>query len=339
MTKRQSFTFKEIERFLQGNDLSMDFGVTDFIEVRLNDEIVACGGIDGNIIKCVAIDPLHRGDGISLALMSQLLNILSAKGIHELFLFTKPENKELFAASGFYPIAQHSNDVILMENSPNRLRRYCQELQKSVQQGEKIGSIVMNANPFTRGHLHLIKTAAEQMDWLHLFLVKEDLSLFKFEERFSLVQQGIADIPNVILYAGSDYMISRASFPSYFLKDKAQVQSSYAALDLKLFREHIAPALNINYRFVGEEPLDRITDLYNQEMRYHLFQEHSNAPAIQVFEIPRITYQGQVISASRVRKALIENDWDLLPHLVPQTTFDFLFKEKQKILDRYHQMY
>lgn len=338
ITQSQRFALKEIARFLQDNDLSMDLGVTEFIEIRLNGKIVACGGVDGNIIKCVAISSSHRGDGISLVLMSQLLSILNAKEVHDLFLFTKPENETLFAASGFYPIVRDSGQVVLMENSPNRLHCYCQELAKSVRQGEKIGSIVMNANPFTLGHLHLIKKASECMDWLHLFLVKADLSLFKFQERFSLVQQGIAGISNISLYPGSDYMISRASFPNYFLKDKAQVQSSHATLDLKLFREYIAPALNINYRFVGAEPLDHTTNLYNQEMCYHLLDEESSAPAIEVIEIPRITYQEQVISASRVRKALIEGELDLLPYLVPQSTLEFLLKERQEILDRYRRL-
>ncbi|MCC8189536.1 MAG: tetratricopeptide repeat protein, partial [Planctomycetes bacterium] len=42
------------------------------------------------------------------------------------------------------------------------------------------GAIVMNANPFTRGHLHLIEQALEQVDRLIVFVVEEDKSTVPF---------------------------------------------------------------------------------------------------------------------------------------------------------------
>jgi len=330
ITPSQTYAWQEIAQFLQNKaGLSLDPGVTDFIEARHNGNLVACAGVDRNIIKCVAIQRCYRGGGVSLRLMSELFNLLYTRGLNELYLFTKPENMELFTASGFYPIVQHADQVVLMENSSTRLGNYCRLLKALAHDGKKIGSIVLNANPFTLGHLHLVQTAADACDWVHVFLVKEDASLFNYHERFSLVQQGITGISNVTLHEGSDYLISRVSFPNYFLKDKADVDSSHAALDLKLFRENIAPALKVTHRFVGSEPLDRVTHAYNQEMRYYLHEDASSAPVVDVVEVERILFDRLPISASRVRKALVEGNWELLSHLLPPTTYAFLQKEQE----------
>ncbi len=45
----------EIAHFLKENDLSVDTTVEVFITVSRDDRLIACGGIAGNIIKCVAI--------------------------------------------------------------------------------------------------------------------------------------------------------------------------------------------------------------------------------------------------------------------------------------------
>lgn len=322
----QLYGMKAITAFLVRNDLRLDAGVTDFVEVRLDGEIVACGGIDQNIIKCVAIDSDHRGEGLALRLMTELLDIAYNSGHSDLFLFTKPENIKLFLSCGFYPLVQYQDTIVLMENSSNRLQVYCEQLAKTRQIGKKIGSIVMNANPFTLGHQHLIKTAAENCDWLHVFLVKEDISYFKYADRLKLVMKGVAGIPNVILHEGSDYIISRASFPNYFLKNLDDAERGCTALDLKLFREHIAPALNINCRFVGTEPIDIVTGQYNKDMQYFLSEEESIAPKISVIVLPRIEKENHVISASRVRAALQIKDFDTIKKLVPQTTYDFLIE-------------
>ncbi|MCP6368345.1 adenylyltransferase/cytidyltransferase family protein, partial [Klebsiella pneumoniae] len=76
--------------------------------------------------------------------------------------------------------------AVLMENSRERLTRYCRQLAMYRQPGRKIGAIVMNANPFTLGHRWLVEHAASQCDWLHLFVVKEDASCFSYHDRFKL---------------------------------------------------------------------------------------------------------------------------------------------------------
>ena len=50
-----------------------------------------------------------------------------------------------------------------------------------------IGSIVMNCNPFTLGHKHLVEYAAKLVDSLYIFVVEEDLSAIPFVDRLFLV--------------------------------------------------------------------------------------------------------------------------------------------------------
>ncbi len=153
--------------------------------------------------------------------------------------------------------------------------------------GNRIGSIVMNANPFTLGHRYLIEQALQQCDHLHLFIVGEDASQFSYTERFEMIKQGIFDLSNITLHSGSDYIISRATFPNYFLKDQLITDESYFEIDLKLFRLHIAQALGITHRFVGTELNCPVTAEYNRQMHYWLMDAEMNAPKINVIEIPR----------------------------------------------------
>jgi [citrate (pro-3S)-lyase] ligase len=181
------------------------------------------------------------------------------------------------------------------------------------------GAIVMNCNPFTLGHRYLIEYAMSKVDNLYIFVVEEDKSYFKFKDRIELVRQGTADLANVRVIPSGQYIISRETFGLYFEKDQNQNAEIDCSQDVELFAEHIAPAMNIEIRFAGEEPLDNVTKQYNDTMRRIL-------PRYGVrFEIiPRLETDGEVISASKVRKLLENKDFDAIAKLVPKTTLDYL---------------
>ncbi|AUI65571.1 MULTISPECIES: [citrate (pro-3S)-lyase] ligase [Glaesserella] len=318
-----------ITHFLHQNELTLDSHIEQFV-VAFNEQeqIVACAGLSGNIIKCVAIDERCRGEGIALKLATEIINLAYELGRSKLFIYTKPEYEILFTSCGFYPISTAYPNVVLLENSATRLSKQCQKWRELRVQGDKIGAIVMNANPFTLGHRYLIEQALAQCEHLHLFVVGENASQFSYSDRFQLVEQGIEDLSRITLHSGSDYIISRATFPNYFLKDKGLTDDLYLELDLKLFRQRIAPALAITHRFVGTEPLCAVTAEYNRKMHYWLTEAEMNEPTIEVVELERKMYQDEPISASRVRQLLKEQKWDELVHLVPQTTFHFLTQMK-----------
>ena len=186
---------------------------------------------------------------------------------------------------------------------------------------DKIGAIVMNCNPFTLGHRYLIEKASKLCKKLFVFVVEEDKSIFKFSDRFELVKKGTADLKNVVVLPSGKFMISSLTFTDYFNKSKLQDKQIDPSMDVEIFAKHIAPAVGVNVRFVGEEPLDKVTKQYNDTMRRILPKY-----GIDFYEIPRKEEMGGVISASRVRKLLEEKKFAEIKKLVPKTTLDFLIK-------------
>ena len=314
----------EIQRLLTQCDLDMEEGIDIFVVGRQGRRLVACAGLDGNIVKCVATVPDLRGESLSLKLMGEVIHLALECGHLHLFLFTHPKNVSFFGGCGFYELAEVPGYVTLMENTPVGIKGYSEQLRKLAQPGQKIGCIVMNANPFTFGHQYLVRLAAAQCDWLHVFVVREDVSLFSYRDRFALVQAGIAGIPRLTLHHGSKYMVSRATFPNYFFKEKGIVGDCCSAIDLILFRKYIAPALGITHRFVGTEPFCKTTRKYNDDMKHWLQVADSEAAAISVVEVPRTVSSNVAISASEVRRLLRSGDTAKIPSLVPRDTLDFL---------------
>ena len=189
-------------------------------------------------------------------------------------------------------------------------------------ENRKIGCIVMNCNPFTKGHQFLIETAAGQVDFLYVFVVEENRSFFPFEVRMELVKRGTEHLSNVFVVSSGNWIISYDTFPVYFEKTEKQDVQMDASTDLEIFARYIAPGLNISSRFVGEEPTDLITRQYNEQMK-DLLPRYG----IELIEIPRkLSDDKQVISASRVRRLLGERKWLGINELVPETTYDFLHK-------------
>ena len=273
--------------------------------------ILGNGCLSGNILKYIAIDPALQGEGAALSLVSELVAEAMRRGISKLFLFTKAENEMLFRGIGFYTLAA-TRSVCFMENTRNGLSRWLDSVPRL--EGT-VGAAVMNCNPFTKGHRYLIETASKQVDSLYVFVVSEDLSRFRFEDRLRMVKLGTADLENVTVLPSGEYMISRGTFPTYFLKDSMNAESVYAELDLTLFAEKIAPALNISRRFVGTEPYCPVTNDYNEIMKRLL-----PSRSVAVTEIERTGG----ISASRVREALDRNDIKALDELVPESTLQYL---------------
>ena len=324
--------YQAIKLLLLQSDLDLDPQVTTFIVAKLNNNCIACAGLDHNIIKCVAIDPDYRGNQLNLTLIDYTMKYANDNGYFHLFLYTKPENIAFFKACGFYPIVEISDLVVLMENTPVGIKQYCKQLSQYQKSGNKIGSIVMNANPFTKGHQYLIEFAANQCDWVHVFVVNEDVSMFPFQVRLQLVKDGTKHIKNVTVHASSTYIISKATFPTYFLKDKSKIDYAYMGIDLLIFRNYIAPALNITHRFVGTEPHSEVTNAYNQAMKYWLEDDKvSLASKITVIEVARKLEESNIISASLVRNSLALKNYEQIKKLVPSTTWNYISANLDKL--------
>ena len=314
----------QVDALLVENGITRDANL-DYICAMVDEEnrVIATGSCFGATLRCFAVSQQHQGEGLLNEVVSHLMEYQMARGYTHLFLYTKIKSAKFFQSLGFYEIARVDGTLVFMENRRNGFPSYLSRLEKTARPGVS-GAIVMNANPFTLGHQYLVETAAGRCDTLHLFLLSEDASLVPFGVRKQLVQAGTAHLKNVVLHDSGPYIISNATFPSYFLKDDAAVIQGHAKLDLAIF-VRIARALGVTVRFVGEEPTSQVTGIYNSIMAQALPEM-----GIQCRIIPRKEAQGRPISASTVRTALKEEDWDTLKALVPETTLRYFRSDKAR---------
>ena len=310
-------TLQQVDRLLVEEGITRDANL-DYICAMEdeNGEVIATGSCFGATLRCFAVSHLHQGEGLLNEVVSHLMEYQMARGNSHLFLYTKIKSAKFFQSLGFYEIARVDGTLVFMENRRNGFPNYLAQLEKTARPGVS-GAIVMNANPFTLGHQYLVETAAAQCDTLHLFVLSEDASLVPFAVRKRLVREGTAHLSNVVLHDSGPYIISNATFPSYFLKDDAAVIQGHAKLDLAIF-VRIAQAIGATVRFVGEEPTSQVTGIYNSIMASELPKQ-----GIRCEIIPRKQSQGQPISASTVRKALQAGDWETLKALVPASTLAY----------------
>lgn len=304
----------KVERFLLGNGLRMEALDSYYTIENSQGDILAGAGLYRDIVKCVAVSESARSEGLVAPLVSHILAQAAQAGITCLKVFTKPENEAIFASLGFHTLAA-APQAILMENGRG-LEHYCAYLRTLPRSGRS-GVVVMNANPFTLGHQYLLREAASQVDTLFVIPVKEDLSTFPYAERLEMIRAG-APSHNIVVAEGSDYQISAATFPTYFLKDLSAAAETQMRLDMDLFARHIAPALNAEVRFVGTEPADALTARYNTLMKEVLPQ---------VVEIPRLEAEGSAVSASAVRKALEGGSFAAAAALTPASSHPFLLAQ------------
>lgn len=167
-------------------------------------------------------------------------------------------------------------------------RREAKRLERSEGiSGKKNGAVIMNCNPFTNGHKYLIDVARKQVDNLIVFVVEEDKSFFKFKDRKRMVELGTKEFDNVIVISSGNLVLSNLTMPEYFNKDRLQEVIVNPTKDVEIFAKKIAPIFNISYRFVGEEPIDKVTAQYNRTIK-----EICPIYGIKVEEISRAKHGG-----------------------------------------------
>ena len=306
--------------FLAKAGLEADSNVDETVLVWDADVLIATGSRQGNLLKCIAVDPARQGEGLLAKVLTALRQSAFREGHRHLFLYTKPANAHLFSGLLFYPVAQ-TGDVLLMEDKLNGIGNFIASLTPQEHSGT-VGAAVMNCDPFTFGHQYLIETAASHCDHLYVFVLSEDKGYFRTADRLEMVKRGTAHLPNVTVLLTGPYLISSATFPTYFLKNRDQAENIHCQLDVEVFARHFAPAFGITRRYVGTEPLSAMTNQYNEVLKASL-----PLRGIEVIEISRLTRDNTPISASAVREAYNRGDWASVKSLVPATTYDYLQQE------------
>lgn len=326
----------EIDLLLSREGIRRDYNL-DYTCAMYDEDynIIATGSLFADSLRCLAVSKDHQGEGLMNQIVTHLINEQFERGNFHLFLYTKSCATKFFSDLSFYEIAKIDGKIAFMENRRNGFADYLQKLadeSPETQVGQRIASIVMNANPFTLGHQYLVEKAAAENDIVHLFMVSEDQSLVPFEVRRKLILAGVAHLPNVVCHDSGSYIISSATFPSYFQKDDDAVIESHALVDVNIFVK-IARKLGIQRRYVGDEPFSHVTHIYNRIMQQQLPEQ-----GIECIVVERKAVDGQIISASAVRQAIKDVNRDKLKIMLPVSSLHFFESDEAKpIIDKIKQ--
>lgn len=315
ISPRSARAQKQVDALLEREGIRRDRNLDYTCGVYDDDgALIATGSSFGSTLRCFAVSDGHRGEGLLNEVVSHLLERQFARGCSHSFLYTKPESARFFSDLGFSEVAR-AERAVFMENRRGGFASYCAGLQKTP--AGKTAAIVMNANPFTRGHRYLVEKAAGENDFVHLFVLSEEAGPIPFAVRRRLVRDGVADLPNVVLHDSGPYIISSATFPSYFLRDDDDAIRAQAALDVSVFGG-IARALGVTRRYVGDEPTSHVTSLYNEVMAARLPEL-----GVDCTVVPRMEADGRVVSASTVRQAIHDDALDTVADMLPESTYRY----------------
>lgn len=314
---RDKRAWAQVDRLLEQEGIRRDANL-DYTCGLFDEEgnLVATGSCFGGTLRCFAVDKSRQGEGLLNQIVTHLMEHEAEQGRFHLFVYTKVKSAKFFLDLGFHEIARVEGTLSFLENRDRGFQSYCQALEKTRRPGRS-AAVVMNANPFTLGHRYLVEKAVSENDTVHLFVLEEDASLVPFSVRWRLVTEGVADLPNVVCHRSGPYIISSATFPSYFLRDEEAVIEGHARLDLTLFR-HIARALDVQVRYVGQEPTSQVTGLYNKVMEREL-----PGMGLSCVIVPRLEEGGAAVSASTVRKCIQEGRLDEIRPMVPESTWRY----------------
>ncbi len=306
---------KAVKTFLNHFNLVYEDDIDLTLVLWEEDTLVATVSAAKNIVKCVAIHENFQGKGLLNHLMSTLIKRLNQRGHTHLFLYTQPEHVALFEMLGFKKIVESMNLSFMemggnIETALNELRE-AHELTKRPK-----GAVIINANPLTNGHLHLIREAKKHHDHLLVFVVSEDRSFFPFDARFKIIEESLQDVEGITILPTKDYLVSYATFPKYFLKHESTIKKEHALIDVLVFKQYYMKIFNITDRYVGDEPYSPMTNTYNKTMKQYLNGD--------LHIIERKSIEDTPISASTVRKLLKHQSVDAVSKYVPKATMRFL---------------
>ncbi|MGB6129748.1 MAG: [citrate (pro-3S)-lyase] ligase [Psychrilyobacter sp.] len=321
----------EVRSFLSTFQLDYEKDIDYTVVIRDNNKIIASCSKSKDILKGFAVNQSVQGEGITNLLIKAIQDRLFQEGIFHSFIFTKPIYETTFKSLA-YKVLASVEEVTLLEYGFNDIHKSLAAIKKlyNIDNSTPKTALVMNCNPFTLGHRYLIEKASLNSKEVLVFIVEEDKSLFPFEDRYQMTKNGVADLKNVTVIPGGKYIISSATFPSYFLREETKILSAYTKLDATIFSKYFCKQFNITKRMLGEEPYCPVTKSYNEAL-VGILENHG----VEVDIIPRkwISTPNNYISASKVRNLIKKEGREALDHLsefIPPVTINYLKSEEGK---------
>ena len=301
---------------LRKHGLDYEHDITYSVLVYDGDRLVATGSLANNIMKCFLVIPDYQQQNITNILFHHMVHKLEEDGIDHYFVYTIPQNEEIFTSLHMTKIVETMNTVLL--EGGHTIHEVLSQLKRDYHlSNNKKSCVIINANPMTLGHLYLIETAAKDSKELLVFVVSEDQSSFPFVDRFAIIKQATAHLPNVTVLPTLSYLVSHITFPKYFLKEDQLIKDEQTLVDVLVYKTYYTKIFHINKRYVGEEPYSFTTAKYNKVLKDHLGQH--------LVILPRKEKDNKAISASLVRKLIKADKLDKVKDYVPEATYQYLF--------------
>jgi len=307
--------------FLRDYNIDYEWDITYSIMVYDQEELIATASLSNNVMKCFLVKPEYVHNHITNMMFHHLVHILEEQQITHYFVFTNPFNEEIFTSLHMKRIVKTMNTVLL--EGGEFITDVLQKLKHTYHiSSHKKAAVIINANPMTNGHLYLIETAAKENKEVLVFVVSEDLSSFPFADRFAIIKEACAHLENVTVLPTLSYLVSKLTFPKYFLKEDQLIQDEQTLVDVLVYKEFYAKIFHINRRYLGEEPYSFNTNKYNQVLKDYL--------GLNVVIIPRKEKDHKAISASLVRQLIKADKISKIKEFVPDATVRYLESEAGK---------
>ncbi len=304
---------EEVKEFLSSFDLKYRKDVTYTVYAVENGKMVGTVSLLGSVIMLLAVDKSMQGENVALKLVDHVISKLRSDKMYGYRVFTKPEYLMLFIDMGFKVLIR-SDKFVALEGGTSDVEKTVDGLVNKVimEHGFIDGdtaAIVINGNPFTKGHLALCEYALSKHRKLMLFVLEEDLSEFSFKERFSLAYLAMrAYGERVSVLPSTEYIVSKETFPDYFLHGADEQTEAYAEYDALIFKKYFMPKLGIVKRYFGGEKTPYM-QIYNETMKKTLGDEFSF--------VERFKDGEEEISAKSVRNYIKEGNIKKALSLVP----------------------
>lgn len=305
---------EQVKIFLASFGLRYEKDIDKTLYIEENGNIIATISKAKDIIKCLAISSNYQSENLSSVLVSKILEKMHEENIYSYMVFTKAIYENTFINLGFKKLVNTSNTVMLeggvdsIEDAIKKMKVKINAEYGTITDDIKVGSIVMNANPVTLGHQYLIEQSIKENDLTLVFVVEEDNQEFDFQSRYGLVYLTCKKYENVVVLPASKYIVSKNTFPTYFLKEDI-VDKEISLVDGLIFKNYFMKHLKIDRRYVGSEVKEKMND-YNMTLKEILEDK--------LILLDRISLDGQVVSASHVRELLKEGSIEKALTYIPR---------------------
>ncbi len=309
--------------FLKKHDFEYEYDITYSILVYDEDKLVATSSLANNVMKCFLVIKEYTNQNITNLMFSHLVNYMSQLNIFHYFVYTIPRNELIFTSLNMKTIVMTMNTVLL-EGGDEIINVLTNLRDEYALSDNKKAAVMINANPMTLGHLYLIETASKENKEVLVFVVSEDLSSFPFLDRFEIIKSATSYLKNVTVLPTLSYLVSKITFPKYFLKEDQLIKDEQTLIDVLVYKQYYEKIFNINIRYLGEEPFSFNTNKYNQVLKTYLGSH--------VKIIKRKKIGEKIVSASLVRKLLKENNTEEIKKYVPLATYEYLVSEKGQLV-------